>query len=109
MATHKAVYRSSKVSESKVSHLCSIFSAVALLFSQQPSEACGSVPILRRGKLRLREGQAAHWASLQEGKWKEAPDCSHLQACVCGEDWGLVVDRKDGDGEGHWMALAVDF
>ena len=48
------------------------------------------------------------WASLKEGEREEVLDRSHLQACVCGEDGGLVVGRKDGDGEGHWMALAAD-
>lgn len=46
-------------------------------------------------------------ASLCEGRWEVVLECSHLQACVCGEDGGLVVDRQDGDGEGHGTALAV--
>lgn len=39
--------------------------------------------------------------------WEVVLQCSYLQACVCGEDRGLVVDRQDGDGKGYGMALAV--
>lgn len=47
------------------------------------------------------------WASLQEGRWEAVLECSYLQACVCGENGGLVIDRQDGDDEGHRMALVV--
>ena len=53
------------------------------------------------------KGGAMCWVSLWEGRREVVLECSHLQACVCGEDRGLVVDRQDGDGEGHGMALAV--
>lgn len=33
----------------------------------KPSEACDIVPVIRRRKLRLREGEAVCWAFLQEG------------------------------------------
>lgn len=49
------------------------------------------------------------WASLWEKRWEVVLECAYLQACVCGEDGGLVVDRQDGDGEGHRMALAAYF
>lgn len=57
--------------------------------------------------MRLSNRGAVCWASVQEARWEAALEGSHLQACVCGEDGGLVVDRQDGNGEGHRMALAV--
>ena len=48
------------------------------------------------------------WAPLVgTGTAGGGPRRSHLQACVRGEDGGLVVDRQDGDGEDHGVALAV--
>jgi hypothetical protein len=50
-------------------------------------------------------GSGGSWPP-PRGRDRWSQGWSHLQARVCGEDRGLVIYGQDGDGEGHWVALA---